>query len=209
MMRRKAGLGLATAALALFLAMAGSLGGCSSLQIAVGAGATVGVATVEERGPKQAAIDTGIEIKISARLLQKDGRLFAKIGVTCIEGRVLLTGVVATPGLRADAQNVAASVAGVRAVIDEIQVHAAGDFGDYTHDAWISTELRADLLTDRKIADVNYSITTVDGTIYLFGIAQNQAEIDRVIAYARAIPGVRRIVDQVLIKGDKRLLPPR
>ena len=47
---------------------------------------------------------------------------------------------------------------------------------------------------------INYSVETVNGTIYLIGIAQNQEELDRVIAHARTIEYVRKVVDHVRVK---------
>jgi osmotically-inducible protein OsmY len=51
---------------------------------------------------------------------------------------------------------------------------------------------------------VNYSVVTVNGVIYLMGLAQNQDEIDRVMDYARAIRYVRDVVSHVLVKTDPR-----
>lgn len=182
------------------------LAACSPLQVGVGAGATAGVAAAEDRGLKQAAIDTGIELRIKADLLQEDPHLLAKLGIKCVEGRVLLTGVVQQEPEKAKAEAIASREEGVRAVVNEIQVHAPLGLDQTLHDAFITASLRTDLLGDSKIADINYSITTVDGVVYLFGIAQSSAEVQRVIEYARATPRVKRIIDDMLIKGDPRLL---
>ncbi len=48
---------------------------------------------------------------------------------------------------------------------------------------------------------MNYSIETVNGVVYLIGVAQSQEELDRVINHARQISYVRRIVSHVRIKG--------
>jgi osmotically-inducible protein OsmY len=53
---------------------------------------------------------------------------------------------------------------------------------------------------DKKILAINYSIETVNGIVYLIGIAQNQEELDRVIAHARAIDYVRQIKSHVRVK---------
>jgi osmotically-inducible protein OsmY len=67
---------------------------------------------------------------------------------------------------------------------------------------FIRTEIAADLLTDRSIRDVNYSIDVVNGVVYLSGVAQNQAELDRVIARAGRFRGVKRVESYVVLKDD-------
>ena len=56
---------------------------------------------------------------------------------------------------------------------------------------------------DKQIKAVNYSIETVNGTVYVMGIAQNQAEVDRIRNHARQLTYVRRIVNYVRIKDSK------
>ncbi|MEK9660567.1 MAG: BON domain-containing protein, partial [Alphaproteobacteria bacterium] len=56
----------------------------------------------------------------------------------------------------------------------------------------------------RGVQAINYSIRVVDGTVFLLGIAQDQAELDRVINTARALPGIRHIVSHVILKDDPR-----
>src|SRR5512146_477463 len=77
-----------------------SLSGCGPAGLAVGAGATVGVAAVQERSIADAAKDTEIQVEINSRLLQKDHVLFGKTSVTVVEGRVMLTGSLHRPEMR-------------------------------------------------------------------------------------------------------------
>jgi osmotically-inducible protein OsmY len=94
----------------------------------------------------------------------------------------------------------------VREVIDEIKVGEGGGIGTYARDVLIANELRAKLLFDRNIQSINYSIETVGGVVYLMGIAQNQAELDRVTGYARNISYVQRVVSYVRLKSER--IPP-
>ena len=56
---------------------------------------------------------------------------------------------------------------------------------------------------DENIMAINYSIETVNSIIYLIGIAADQAELDRVIAIARDIERVRRVISHVRIKSGE------
>lgn len=177
---------------------------CSPVGMAVGAGATVGVAASEERGARQAAIDTGTQIGIKERLFQKDLDLFGQVGVAVIENRVLLTGVVPNPEAKDEAGRLAWAGENVQEVINELQIAGQGGTTSFGTDTRITTSMRSRLLGDREIYDLNYSFETVNGTLYMLGIAQNQAELDRVLSYARDISGVRRVVSHVLLKDDPR-----
>jgi osmotically-inducible protein OsmY len=58
------------------------------------------------------------------------------------------------------------------------------------------------LLFDSYIKNINYTVDVENAVIYLMGIAQDQAELDRVIAYARDISGVKKVVNNVVLKTD-------
>lgn len=181
-----------------------ALGACGPVGLAVGAGATAGAAAVQERGAAQAARDTGTQVAIGEKLFQKDIDLFGKVSSIVVEGRALLTGVVPTQADKDEAARQAWTVESVRDVINEIQVAASGGIADFGRDTRITTELRGKLLGDGQIMDINYNIETVNGTIYLMGIAQNPDEVRRIVDYARAISGVRQVVSHVMMKDDPR-----
>ncbi len=180
------------------------LGACGPIGLAVGGAATAGVAASQERGAAQAARDTGTQVAIGEKLFQKNIDLFGKVSSTVVEGRALLTGVVPTQADKDEAARQAWTVASVRDVINEIQVTSSGGIADFGRDTRITTELRSKMLGDKQIIDINYNIETVNGTIYLIGIAQNPAEVGRVVDYARAISGVRHVISHVMMKDDPR-----
>lgn len=185
------------------LAMAGLLSGCAGAVI--GAGATAGVAAAEERGLDGAVDDTKIRAEINHYWFQHDVEMYRKVGLTISEGRVLLTGVVPTDAARADAVRLAWQAAGVREVLNEIAVRPAGtDLIDDGRDVVISQTLKTRLLFDREIKNINYTVDVVDGVVYLMGIAQSEGELERVIAHARDISNVKRVVSHVRLKDDPR-----
>lgn len=183
----------------LFAALAAA--GCSPVGVAVGAGATAGVAVAQERSVGDAISDLTIKTTLNARLIEADPTLFSDVSLDVIEGRVLMTGDVKTPDDRVEAVKLAWQVDGVQEVINELQVTDRGGIANYLRDAWISTRLRSDLTFDREIAAINYNIETVNGVVYLIGIAQNQVELDRVLAHARTISHVEKVVSHVRLKG--------
>ncbi|MSP83843.1 MAG: BON domain-containing protein [Alphaproteobacteria bacterium] len=183
----------------LLAALAGA--GCSPVGVAVGAGATAGIAVAQERSVGDAISDLSIKTELNALMIGRDPTLFSDVSLDVIEGRVLMTGDVKTPDDRVEAVKLAWQIEGVKEVINELQVTDRGGIANYLQDAWISTRLRSNLTFDREIAAINYNIETVNGVVYLIGIAQNQPELDRVLAHARTISHVEKVVSHVRLKG--------
>lgn len=176
------------------------LGGCSPVGMVVGVGAGAGIAASQERGFKGAMDDQAIRLDVNHLWFQESMALYQDVNLQVQEGRVLLTGTVPDDETRLRAVALAWQANGVREVINEIEVAEDGSLADSAQDRLISGKLKTRLLADAEVDSINYSIETVDGAIYLIGIARNQAELDRVIAYARDIPYVRRVVNYVRVK---------
>jgi osmotically-inducible protein OsmY len=184
-----------------FLLAAGAsltLGACAP--VAIGAGVTAGVAASQERGLKGAAADTEIRLQINRLWLEESTSLYRKVNLQVQEGRVLLTGRVPEPEARVTAVRLAWLAKGVVEVINEIEVSDRSSLLDAARDEWIAAELRTRLLADAAIASINYSIETVNGAVYLIGVAQDQAELDRALAHARNIAYVRRVLNYMRLK---------
>ncbi len=187
-MARRFGMsGTTTAALLLGAALA--LSGCAGA--VVGAGATAGVSLAQERSIGAAIDDASISTQLSASLLEDSFQLFRDVDHEVVEGRVLLTGKVGEQESRLRAEAMAWKIEGVKEVANAIQVTTEGGFQSFARDVRISTELRGKIIGDPDVNGINYSLETVNGTIYLIGIAQDEAELNRVIRHARNIEGVR------------------
>ena len=187
--------GLFIAALSLGLA------GCTPIGVVVGTGAGAGVAASQERGFKGAMNDTEIRLQINDLWFQESVSLYSKINLQVQEGKVLLTGNVPDPETRLNAVRLAWQAHGVQEVINEIEVKDRSSLTDSAQDVWIATQLKAKLLVDSEVSSINYSIETVNQVVYLMGVAQNQAELDRVVGHAKNISYVRRVVNYVRVKG--------
>jgi osmotically-inducible protein OsmY len=181
-------------------ASAAAVSGC--VGVAVTGGATAATSASQERGIRGAIDDTVIRARINDLWLQKSSEIFQNVSLQVTEGRVLLTGKVKDPETRLEAVRLAWQAEGVAEVINEVQVTSEGGIASYARDTTISTELKSRLLFDKQISSINYSIETVGQVIYLMGIAQDQAELDRVVNHARNISYVKRVVSHVKLKDD-------
>jgi osmotically-inducible protein OsmY len=193
----RAGLALTVAAL-----LAGP--GCTPIGTAIGAGATAGVASAEERGFQSAVGDASLTVQIRELWFRTDFEMFQRLNATVIEARALLTGLVPNPDMRAEAVRLAWQIDGVKEIINEIEVADRSGLLDGARDYWITTQLRVAITVDRDISAINYSIDTVNGTVYLMGIARDQAELDRVTNHARNLSYVRRVTSYVMLRDDPR-----
>jgi osmotically-inducible protein OsmY len=166
-----------------------------------GAAAGVSVAR-QERTIGNAIDDVRIKTELDAKLVSDAPGLFLRASTTVVEGRVLLAGRVKSPEDRLTATRIAWSIEGVRKVDDAMEVTDKSGWLDAPTDFIMKTQLAAALLTDGSIKDVNYTTDVVHGVVYLMGVGQDQAEVDRVVAHARNLSGVRRVENYVLLKDD-------
>lgn len=165
----------------------------------------VGVAlTTQERPFGKAVDDFNTRTELNARLLGESPSLFANVSTTVIEGRVHLSGTVPTNQQRLRATRLAWETPNVREVVNDIEVTEDGGIGDIARDRWISAQVRTRILTDGGIRDINYTIDTQNKIVYIHGIAQSERELDRVLAHARSVGEVRRVVNYALLKDDPR-----
>jgi osmotically-inducible protein OsmY len=179
-----------------------SLSGCAVMVAFLGVKA--GTMVAQDRSMGRAFDDATINTQYNTRLAAQSVDLCRHVNVKVIDGRILLTGHVPTYEDRETAGRVAADVPGVREVANELEVTQGKTMSTYLGDLRISNELRGKLMTDMKVAWVNYNIQTVDGTVYLLGVAKDQAELERVTQKARTISGVKRVVSYIEIKGAQQ-----
>lgn len=186
----------------LILAAAGTLAlsGCAAPLIIAGAAEGTKIAS-QERSLGRAMDDASIQTDIEGRMIKSSFKLFRRVDVRVVEGRVLLAGRVKSDEERVEAGKIAWAVPNVKEVNNELVVSHGGIARDLS-DFRISQQLRAKLLVDNWITAANYSLQTVDGTIYMIGIARSEDELERVANHARTIAGVKKVVSYVQMKDD-------
>jgi osmotically-inducible protein OsmY len=183
------------------LALPIALSGCP-LAIVGGLGAAggAGYAANQERGVGGTVDDLTIKTNIQNAWLQTNPLMQRDFDINVYEGRTLLTGMSPNPEMKAQAKQIAAQIPGVRAVYDEIEVAPPEGAGQSIRDTWISAQVRSNLVFNGEVRSVNYTIETVNGSVYLIGSARTPAELDRVTEAARNVPYVKRVVSYVEIR---------
>ena len=175
------------------------LSSCSPVGLAVGAGASLMTASQTEKGLKVSAKDLRIKTEINHNLFQKDHELFGAVKVSVDNGKVLITGSVPSPQDRIEISKLSWKVGNVREVINEVQVTNKASFTNRAKDLLINKSLQTQLLLDQSINFINFSVDTVNGVVYIFGIARDQGEINRIIKHARNINYVENIVNYMSV----------
>ena len=166
-------------------------------------GAVAGVSAArQERTIGNAIDDVRIKTTLDGKLAKDSPGLYLSVSTTVVEGRVLLAGRVSKPEDRLNATRVAWSVEGVRKVDNDIEVSDFFGWLDGPSDLIMRTRLATILLADESIKDVNYTTDVVHGVVYLMGVAQDKDEVDRVVAHAQQLNGVKRVENYVVLKSD-------
>jgi len=66
----------------------------------------------------------------------------------------------------------------------------------------ISAKIKAKLLINSELPYLNYTVETVNGIVYLIGIASSEGERQAVIDLSNEIYGVVDVIDYIEIKSD-------
>lgn len=181
----------------------------SCVETVVVAGATGVVVATREKSLVDTKDDVIIGAKLDAALLEQGLKSPNNSVSTMVnEGRVLLIGEVREAEKGKLAQELAWKVKGVKEVIDEIKVNEK-DFGvaDVTHpvsDSAVTFWLKTKLFFTPKIVPSNFKINTLNGTVYLFGVAKSDSDLRKVLSITSKTRGVKRVVNHIIQADDPR-----
>lgn len=184
-----------------YLTLSGCAAGLGAA--AVGAGAAA-VSMAQERSVGAAIDDNAIAAQVSTKLISYSAGAYANTGIEVSESRVMLAGVVKSLEDKRRLGELVWEVGGVREVLNELQVDPGGGALSYATDVRIANQLRARLTTDAQIRSINFAHETVNGVVYLIGVARTPQELKRVVTHASTIYGVGQVVSHILLKDDPR-----
>ena len=174
--------------------------------------------TMEDRSTDDQVIDTKIATGLLTSMADRDKNLLLDVNVDVWEHRVLLTGTVSDPKVRAEVAQFARADQRVRTLYDEIQVVTKEEqalrreatknkdeskkdgIGQAVNDFWVETKISAKLISTRGVTSVNYRWRSVRNVIYLIGRARSQEELNTVLEIIRGTEGVKQAKPFVEIK---------
>ncbi len=72
--------------------------------------------------------------------------------------------------------------------------------GQYVDDATITTRVKTRFIEDEKVGAMRLSVETMQGTVQLSGFATSSAERQWAGEIARAVPGVRGVRNDIVVR---------
>ena len=162
-------------------------------------------AAVEDRSADDIAKDTEIKAKLTVEVIDKLGGEVISINADVYEQDVMLTGAVDKAEVKDKAAKLAAGVAGVKSVINEILVikpveQKKGAVEGFVDDTVIDTKINGLLLDGQGVNVTNFRWRSVQGHVFLFGRALSAAEKQKAVAIIKDIKGVLSVTDRAKVR---------
>ena len=88
---------------------------------------------------------------------------------------------------------------GARSVKSALKIKGDTNFKNTAKDVLITSQLRTALIFNKLTKATNYSLDTINGKIYIFGIAMTKDEKKKVISEANEIHGVEEVIPSILL----------
>jgi len=143
--------------------------------------------------------DTIMQKNLTARLALADKKYFLRVQSEVLDGRIFLSGKVDEPEDKIQITKIAWETKGVRSVKNAITIKGQSNFKSTAKDILITSQLRSALIFNKKIKSRNYTLETINKTIYIFGIAMNDNEKQEVINEANKIYDVKEVIPSIYL----------
>jgi osmotically-inducible protein OsmY len=156
---------------------------------------------LDQRSPGLYLDDKLAETLIMKKIIQNDYKQIF-LNVKVIDGTALLSGRVENAEDKLKLTKFAWETAGIKAVRNDIVIADESSFKQRAKDILITSQLNVALLTNKKISYRNYNMDTINGKIYIYGMARTSAEMEEVIKEAKLIPGVAEVVPSIILADN-------
>ena len=146
--------------------------------------------------------DSIMQKNLSARLTLTQKKYMVNISTKVLDGHIFLSGKVDEPEEKLKIVKMAWETKGARSVQSAVIIKGKTNFKNTAKDVLITSQLKTALLFNKLTKSSNYTIDTINGKIYIFGIAMTQDEKKKVISEAKEIHGVKKVVPSILLVED-------
>ena len=158
----------------------------------------------KEKGLGASITDTIISTKISNKIFKYNPDLIKDTRVFVNNGSVLLTGKVKKPENKIELTKIIWKIKGVREVNNEVQIIDVSSIKNIARDLASLSEIRARILTNKKINSLNFSVDVVNDIAYLSGIAENDEEMKLVKDNAASARFIKTVFNFIILNTDLR-----
>ena len=146
--------------------------------------------------------DTLMQKSLVARLTLAEKKYFLYVQIEILDGRIFLTGKVDEPEEKIKITKLSWETKGVRSVKNAIEIKGQSNFKGAAKDILITTQLRTALIFNKLVKSSNYTLETINETIYIFGIAMNEEEKKEVIEEANQIYDVKDVIPTIYLVSE-------
>jgi len=146
--------------------------------------------------------DSVIEKKFLYKISQIEEKYLLKIKANSIDGRFILKGNVETIDEKIKMTKIAWETNGVRSVENIIKVNDQSSLTDKAKDLLITSQFKVALIAHDEVKSNNFSFTTINKNLYIFGIARSEDERKIVINEAKAVQGIKEVIPSIFLKED-------
>ena len=177
----------------------------SCVPAAIGGVVGIGKSVYQDKTVGEEISDQTVWAKIRTSLMKNNiDNLVGDVNVKVHEGRVLLTGTVKHREDIIKIIRICWEQDGVKEVINELKVEdeSSGGLKQYAQDTWITARLKSRMLFNKDIKSINYNVITINGTVYLIGLARSQEELGAVTDLSSHIGGVKEVISYVRVKKN-------
>ena len=150
--------------------------------------------------------DSLMQQNLRARLISADKSYIISVKTKILDGRIFLTGKVNSVEDKLKITKLAWEIKGARSVNNDLQIREKFDLKSSAKDLLITSQLRAAMISNKKIKSVNYNIDTHKKKIYVYGIAQNKVERDEITKEAKQILDVEDVITSIFLVDDLRVV---
>ena len=150
--------------------------------------------------------DSIMQKNLSAKLINMNTNYIISVKSKVLDGRIFITGKVDTIEEKLKITKLGWEIKGARSVKNDLQIKDKFNFQQAAKDVLITSQLRAAMITNKKIKSVNYNIDTYKKKIYVYGISQDEKERAEVINEAKQILDVEDVIASVLLIEDLRVV---
>ena len=146
--------------------------------------------------------DNVIEKKFLFKMAQVDEKYLIKISANSLDGRFILKGNVDTVEEKIKMTKLAWETDGVRSVENIIKVDDQSSWKDKATDLLISSQFKVAIIANKAIKSNNFSFTTINKNLYIFGIARDEEERKSVINEAKKVQYVKEVTPSIFLIKD-------
>ena len=146
--------------------------------------------------------DNVIEKKFLFKVAQVDEKYLIKISANSLDGRFILKGNVDTVEEKIKMTKLAWETDGVRSVENIIKVDDQSSWKDKATDLLISSQFKVAIIANKAIKSNNFSFTTINKNLYIFGIARDEEERKLVINEAKKVQYVKEVTPSIFLIKD-------